>query len=223
MQIQEYADRDMLAIGLADVMAGALKNALLTHPTVSLAVPGGTTPGPIFDVLSATPLEWDRVTVLLTDERWVPDDHERSNAGLIRARLIQNKASAARFVPYFRAGQTAHEACSALSEEVQTHLPLSVMLVGMGADMHTASLFPGARGLTEALASDAPAICAIDTDSQPEPRITISAPALNGAMEKHLVIFGNEKRRALETAMGLSPEEAPIKAVINKGVVHWAA
>ena len=84
------------------------------------------------------------------------------------------------------------------------------------------ALFPGAEGLENALSSAAPALCAVTPESQPEPRITLSAPVLNGALEKHLVIFGDEKRTALETALSLPPEDAPIGAVITGGTVHWA-
>ncbi|MEM9576858.1 MAG: 6-phosphogluconolactonase [Pseudomonadota bacterium] len=222
MQFIDYADRDLAAMGLADAMASALKNSLLTHETASLAVPGGTTPGPVFDILSAADLAWDWVTVLLTDERWVPEDHERSNAGLIRARLLQNRAAEARFLPYYRTGMTVPEACAQLSTEFAPYFPLSLLVLGMGADMHTASLFPGADGLDAALRPDAPAVCAISTDSQPEPRITLSAPVLNGALEKHLVIFGDDKKAALENAKGRAPEDAPISAVMQGGTVHWA-
>ncbi|MEP0961615.1 MAG: 6-phosphogluconolactonase [Roseobacter sp.] len=220
--LQKYADRDMLAMGLADILASALRKSLLTNATASLAVPGGTTPGPIFDVLSAVDLDWKRVTVMLTDERWVPDTHERSNAGLIRSRLLQGPAQKATFLPFFKEGLTAQEATSELSDELSAHLPLSLVLLGMGADMHTASLFPGADGLAEALKPDANAVCAVAPDSQPERRITLSAPVLNGAMDKHLVIFGQDKRDALENAIKRQPQEAPISAVISGGTVHWA-
>ena len=102
-------------------------------------------------------------------------------------------------------------------------MPISVLVLGMGADMHTASLFPGAGGLKEAMARNAPLVCPIEAAGQPEMRITLSRPALDGAMSKHLVIFGDEKRAALERAMQLSAHEAPIGAVIEGGTVHWAA
>jgi 6-phosphogluconolactonase len=223
MQIKEYSDRDMVAIYLSNVLAGALKKCLLHHPFASFAVPGGTSPGPIFDVLSATDLEWDRVHVMLTDERWVPEDHERSNARLVRERLLQGQAAAASFLPFFRSGMSAQEAAAGLSADLKDELPISLLLLGMGTDMHTASLFLGADGLEAAMAPRAPAVCAIAADSQPETRITLSAQVLNGAMEKHLVIYGNEKREAFEKAMRLDPLEAPISAVMDGGTVHWAA
>lgn len=222
MQIIDYPDRDAAALALADILAASLAGHLARHSRASLAVPGGTTPGPIFDHLCAAGLDWARVTILLTDERWVPDDSPRSNAGLIRARLMQGPAARASFIPFYKAGFSAEAATPILSRDLEAHFPLSVLLLGMGADMHTASLFPGAPGLAAALSPDAPALCAVSPESQPEPRITLSARVLNTAAEKHLVIFGEDKRVALQQSVTLTPQEAPISAVIEKGTVHWA-
>ena len=223
MQIIEYIDRDLAAIGVADTLASGLKKALSIQQKVSLAVPGGTTPGPVFDVLCAAELDWPRVTIMLTDERWVPEDHARSNAALIKSRLMQGPAAKAHFLPFYTHGKTAHVAAAALSEKLSAQMPLSMVVLGMGNDMHTASLFPGAKGLAEALHPDAPALCPIEAESQPDVRMTLSAAALNGALEKHLIIFGQDKRTALERAIGQPPEQAPIAAVIQGGTVHWAA
>ncbi|MFK7764085.1 MAG: 6-phosphogluconolactonase [Roseobacter sp.] len=222
MDFVEYADRDTAARALAGQVAVALKTQLLEHERVSLAVPGGTTPGPIFDALAASDLAWSRVTIMLTDERWVPDDHARSNAGLIRTRLLQGPAAQAQFLPFFRAGQSAEDAAPQLSTELASCFPLSLLVLGMGADMHTASLFPGADGLHQALSPDAPAICAIRAESQPDTRITLSAPILSGAQEKHAIIFGDDKRRAWQDARNLPAQDAPIAAVMDGGTVHWA-
>ena len=92
----------------------------------------------------------------------------------------------------------------------------------MGADMHTASLFPGADKLAEALDPKAPALMAMRAPGAPEPRITLTAPVLDGAMSKHIIIFGAEKREALERARHLKPSEAPVAAVLSQAQVHWA-
>ena len=223
MKFNEYTDKDIVIMTVSDALAGALKKALLVHETVSFAVSGGTTPGPIFDALSAVELAWDRVHVMLTDERWVPEDHARSNAALVRQRLLAGPAAAATFVPFFRADMTAQEAAPEISKALAGDMPLSVVLLGMGEDMHTASLFPGADGLAAAMQKDAPMVCAVSPASQPEPRISLSASALHGALETHLVIYGAAKRVALEKAMTLPDLEAPIGAVIKGGTVHWAA
>ncbi|MDW3225681.1 MAG: 6-phosphogluconolactonase [Paracoccaceae bacterium] len=223
MKFIENADRDMAIMNVAHALTSDLRKCLLQHEFASFAVPGGTTPGPIFDAMSSVDIDWHRVHVMLTDERWVPEDHARSNAGLVQARLLTGRAAAATFVSYYRDGLSAQAAASQVSEALVGEVPISVLLLGMGADMHTASLFPGAPGLAEAMAPGAPLLCAVSPEDQPEDRISLSASALNGAMDKHLVIFGQDKRAALERAMTLPAQEAPIGAVINGGIVHWAA
>lgn len=221
MKFVEYADREMLAMGLADVLAGALKNALLGSDAVSFVVPGGTTPGPIFDSLCAADLDWSRVLVMLSDERWVPADHDRSNAKLLREHLFVGRAADAHFVPFHMEGHTPAAAASILSGQLADKMPISLLLLGMGADMHTASLFPGAEGLAAMLAEDAPLVVPVSVAGQ-EPRISFSGPALGSAMSKHLVIYGDEKRQALENARNLNAELAPIKVVLDGLTVHWA-
>ncbi|WP_299141048.1 6-phosphogluconolactonase [uncultured Tateyamaria sp.] len=221
MKLIEYPDRELLAMGLADVLASELKNCLLVHASASFVVPGGTTPGPIFDSLCAADVDWARVHVLLSDERWVPEDHDRSNAKLLRERLFQSRAEQAQFVPFHQVGETPASAAPGLSERLAEHMPISVLLLGMGADMHTASLFPGAEGLEAMLAADAPLVVPVTVAGQ-EPRISFSGPALAGAMAKHLVIFGSDKRAALERAQGSSVTDAPIRAVMDGLTVHWA-
>ncbi|WP_299725716.1 6-phosphogluconolactonase [uncultured Tateyamaria sp.] len=221
MRLQEYPDREMLAMGLADELASELKNCLLVHEWSSFVVPGGTTPGPIFDSLCAAALEWDRVHVMLSDERWVPEDHDRSNAKLLKEHLFVDRAAAATFIPFHMPGQTPETAAPALSEKLADQMPISLLLLGMGADMHTASLFPGAEGLDRMMADDAPLVVPVSVAGQ-EPRISFSGRALAGAMAKHLVIYGDEKRRALEAAQSMSPLEAPINAVMDGLIVHWA-
>ena len=222
MNIVEYADRDMLAIDVANVLAGQIKAALLHHDTVAFAVPGGTTPGPIFDGLCAADLDWDRVRVLPTDERCVPADSDRSNERLIRERLLTGRAATAHYIPLYLPGTAPEDALPEIEAVIAPVLPLSVLVLGMGEDMHTASLFPGMSGLAAALDIHAPPLVVARTEVQPEPRISLSGPVLDGALSKHLVIFGAAKRDALDRALSLPPEEAPIGAVLSGMTVHWA-
>jgi 6-phosphogluconolactonase len=147
MKLVEYPDREMMMIDLANVLAGTINQCLMTGERCTLVVPGGTTPGPVFEALCAASLGWERVDVLLTDERWVDEDDERSNAALLRRTLLRDHAAGARFHPFFREGTTPEEAAPGLSDKITPLLPVDVLLLGMGADMHTASLFPGAEGL----------------------------------------------------------------------------
>jgi len=223
MKLIEYPDREMMMIDLANQLAGELSAALTHQDTVSLAVPGGTTPGPIFDVLCAADLDWDRVDVMLSDERWVPETSERSNTALLRERLLVGRAAAARYLPLYAQAATPEEKLPELARSIEPELPLSVLLLGMGTDMHTASLFPGADRLADAMAPDAPVLMAMRAPGAPEPRITLTARVLRDAISKHIVITGDEKRKALETARKLhDPLQAPISAVLTGATVHWA-
>jgi len=221
MSFQEYSDREMLIIEVAQKIVGDLKTALLTQENVSFVVPGGTTPGPIFDILCAADIEWNRVHVMLSDERWVPDDNDRSNAKLLRDRLLVNRAAAAKFTPFYVPDVEVADACKDVSEKLKSEWPISVLVLGMRADMHTASLFPQANGLDAALSADADALLPIQAEGQ-EQRVTLSAPVLNSAISKHIVIFGDDKRAALDVAKGSLPEVAPVAAVLDGATIHWA-
>ena len=220
--LQTYPDREMLAMDLANKLAGDLRTQLQHEDRVVLAVPGGTSPGPIFDDLCAADLDWSRVDVMLTDERWVPEDSPRSNTRLIRERLLVDRAAAARMLPLYAPAHEPEEVLAEIEAQISGELPLAVVLLGMGADMHTASIFPGADKLDAALASDAPILLPMRAPGAPEPRITLSARVLNEAIRKHVLIFGDEKRDALNNARGKSPKDAPINAVLSGAQVHWA-
>ena len=110
-----------------------------------------------------------------------------------------------------------------LQERIERNLPISVLLFGMGADMHTASLFPGGDNLEKALSSNAPTLLPMRAEGALEARITLTAQVLNRSRIKHLVIFGKEKRTALEKAIDLPNRLAPISAILPGASVHWAA
>ncbi|WP_299420866.1 6-phosphogluconolactonase [uncultured Shimia sp.] len=221
MNFNTYPDAEMMAMDVASVLADDLAEALHNKDRVVLAVPGGTTPGPIFDALSAVDLDWDRVDVILTDERWVPEDHERSNSALVKSRLLTNRAMAARYLPLYAPADAPEKVLAELETTILGALPVDVALLGMGADMHTASLFPGADGLNAALASDAPVLVPIRREDLPDVRITLSARVLDAAVRKHILIKGADKRDALQAAQKLSKEEAPIKSISSGAEVHW--
>ena len=221
MKIVEYPDRDMMAIDLAQTLAGELNATLMHEDHATFVVPGGTTPAPVFDALCAADLEWDRINVMLSDERWVPSDHPRSNTRLLHDHLLVGPAAAAHVLPMYAPAEEPELAIGQLTQLIRPHLPISVALLGMGADMHTASLFPDAENLSLALASDAPVLVPMRPKGQPEARVTLSARVLQEALSLHIVATGSDKRAALEKAWGLSPEEAPVAAVLENAIVHW--
>jgi 6-phosphogluconolactonase len=221
MQLETYPDREMMMLSLADKIAGQLGEFLRRDGKATFSVPGGTTPGPIFDTLSGVDLDWANVAVVLNDERWVPEESDRSNTRLVRQRLIRGRAAQARLIPLYAPAEAPEEMLPALEDGLRDHLPISVLLLGMGADMHTASLFPGADRLEEALTTQA-LILPMRAEAAGEPRVTLTASVLKAAFNIHILITGPEKRAALERAQTLTPQEAPVRAILDNATVHWA-
>lgn len=220
--ITDYADAEMMVLDLANIIAGELGGVLAHEDRATLVVPGGTTPGPVFDALSAADIGWDRVDVMLTDERWVPEDDPMSNAGLVRRRLLTGRAAAATFLPFYTGAPHPDDTLAEVEAMLVPYLPAAVVLLGMGTDMHTASLFPGADGLAVALDPAAPVLAAIRVPGQDIWRVTLTARVLREALAVHLIVTGAEKRLALDRAAGLAPVMAPVAAISDVAQVHWA-
>ncbi len=222
MEFIEYPDREMLSLSLADRMASQLAQHLRANERASLCVSGGTSPMPVFETLSGTDLDWDRVTVFLNDERWVDGDHKRSNSRLLHRHLLKDKAASAGYIDLYTGDAEPELAEAALAERLAPNLPITVLLLGMGSDMHTASLFPGGDRLAEGLAADAPPVISMRAEGADEPRITLTRPILSGAINIHILIAGPDKREALDRALKLDPIDAPVRAFLDVATVHWA-
>jgi 6-phosphogluconolactonase len=216
IQLHPFADGDAVAQALAQAVADDLRAALALRGNASLALSGGTTPRRFLQALSQQPLDWSRVTVTLVDERWVADDHERSNARLLKEYLLQGAAAQARFVPLFRPAATPDEVLQAVAADLP--LPLDVAVLGMGSDGHTASFFPGGDRLAEALdpAGDA-VVLPMRAPGAGEPRITLTLPVLRDAGRLYLHIEGGEKRQVLQQALSGQGGGAgyPMRAVLQ--------
>ena len=219
----EYNDREELVSSVAKILAYDLIASIKDRENVMFSVPGGSTPGPIFDKLCEFDLDWRRVSIILNDERWVPESNERSNTKLLRERLLIKKATLATYISMYSDTITPELAIPKLKKRVDPNLPISVLLFGMGADMHTASLFPGGDKLEEALSNNAPTLLPMRAAGAMEARMTLTAQVLNSSRFKHLVIFGEEKRKAFEKAIDLPNSIAPVSAILPGASVHWAA
>ncbi|MDA9673176.1 6-phosphogluconolactonase [Paracoccaceae bacterium] len=219
----EYNDREELVSSVAKILAYDLIASIEDRENVMFSVPGGSTPGPIFDKLCEFDLDWRRVSIILNDERWVPESNERSNTKLLRERLLIKKATLATYISMYSDTITPELGIPKLKKRVDPNLPISVLLFGMGADMHTASLFPGGDKLEEALSNNAPTLLPMRAAGAMEARMTLTAQVLNSSRFKHLVIFGEEKRKAFEKAIDLPNSIAPVSAILPGASVHWAA
>lgn len=219
----KYDSRAELFKGLASVVEAQLRAALAQKGRATLAVPGGTTPAPFFAHLRIADLDWANVTVLLTDERFVPESSDRSNTRLLRENLLQDQAAKAVLVLFYQPADAPEDVLTNLQSGVSAVLPLDVCVLGMGADMHTASIFPEADLLAEALADDAPVVLPMRAPNALEPRLTLTAPVLRGAGHVHILIAGTEKQAAFEQARAAGTTlEAPIKIVQEQAQTHYA-
>ena len=223
MSFIAYDDFGGLIAALTDAITTALARDIAQRGRASLALPGGDTPGPLYDALAARPLDWSAVTVMLTDERWVAEDHPRSNTAFLKSRLLTGAARDADFLPFYNELGMDVKVISSLSDQVSHHLPLSVLVLGMGEDMHCASLFPGASELPSAAAPDAPSLSAMTPQDGLEPRITLTVPALRSAGQTHILIKGDGKRAAWQRAAQTDPTQAPVAHFIPHATTHWTA
>ena len=224
--LQEYPDRETMVWGLAELVGDQLRAAHASHGRATLSVPGGSTPGPFLEALSEADLDCPEIDVLLTDERMVGEHSTRSNTRLVRETLLQGPARNADLIHYHAAGTRIELVLDTIRERVDRVLPLDVAVLGMGTDLHTASLFPGAPELADALKDDAPSLMIVRPPGQPEGRVTLSARVLRDARTIHVLIMGREKRVALDQALQDGPvEEAPIRAALTAPcpvTVHYA-
>lgn len=222
----QYPDRALMMRDLAELVADQLADALAERGIATLVVPGGTTPGPFLAALSKADLNWAQVRIMLSDERFVPESSDRSNTRLLRETLLQNNAAAAQLIPLVADGTAPEDVLDSLRAGVSAALPIDVLVLGMGTDMHTASIFPGADNLAAALCADAPALVAMRAPGAPEPRITLSAPVLRAARNIHLLLTGIEKQTALAKALLEGPQiEAPVRAILSAPThidIHYA-
>lgn len=209
-----FEAREALAEGLARDVGEELARAIEAKGKATLAVSGGTTPKLFFEKLSQIDIPWSRVSVTLVDERQVPESSGRSNARLVRAHLLQNKAAAARFVPLV--GNPDAEKLPAFD----------VAVLGMGNDGHTASFFPGGDTLAEAIdPGTSKRLIAISAPGAGEPRLTFTLPVLESAARLALHIEGAEKKQVLKHALGDGPQEdMPVRAVLRSATpvtLYW--
>ncbi len=213
---------------LAKEISNELKAILDQKATAILAVPGGSTPKLFFEKLNLIDLHWERVIVLLTDERFVPESDKASNSGFVRTHLLKNCASKARLLNFFEPDCSIEKLAGAMSGKLKSLLPIDLCILGMGSDMHTASIFPDADRLNDALDlySDH-VLVPISSPSITENRLTLTAKVIRSASKLHLLITGCKKKAALDFALKSTDEwnEAPIRSVLfmDKDIkIHYA-
>lgn len=226
--MHRFASPAALAATLAADVRLALAKALCTHENAVMAVSGGSTPKAFFKALSHEKMDWARVSINLVDERCVPVDSDQLNAHLVGDYLMQNAAKAAGFVPlYDHAALNAKDAARRAAGQLPER-GYDVIILGMGADGHTASLFPNGDCLAEGLNLGSKAgIIAMRAPGAGVPRLTLTLAEILRAGRVILHIEGDDKLAVLEEALaGDDAYDMPIRAVLHHhGValeIYWA-
>lgn len=219
-----FASAAEAARALAAAVAGQLNGALKARPQASLVVSGGRSPIAFFHCLRQMPVEWARVRISLADERWLPPRHPDSNACLVSEHLLQG-AAAAQFVPLWNGAATPSQAVAERQQALRAlPRPFDAVVLGMGEDGHTASLFPGAAGLAAALdPAGVDTLVAIDPPGAPYPRLSLTLAALLDSRQLYLPLSGDRKRAIYRQARDeCRPLTLPVAAVLCQATVPVA-
>ncbi|MDJ0917959.1 MAG: 6-phosphogluconolactonase [Woeseiaceae bacterium] len=223
-----FESREAASISAADFLASCMERRLEQQRRASFIITGGSSPGRCYEALSEKELDWDRVDIVLSDERWVPADHEDSNERQARQTLMQGNAAAATLHPMYSAEADIKVRVEELNAELRMlPIPFSVALLGMGEDGHFASLFPDANDLESGLSADHPELCmAVNTKASPHPRLSLTMSAISRSDAIVLLIFGEAKKTVIEKAKA-GDMSYPVTRLLRqkKAPVHvyWAA
>lgn len=227
MELLDFADRETASIAAAHALATHIESRLRSDAEARLVVSGGSTPVDCFRALARMPLDWSKIGIYLSDERWIEPASKDSNERLARELLLTGAAAVARLVSVYRPGQSIEARCAELDAEIRA-LPtaFAATLLGMGDDGHFASLFPDAANLDAGLDPNGAARClAVDTAASPLRRVSLTLAALARSDAILLLIFGDTKRRVLEQARdgaGDYPIASLLALETTPITVYWA-
>lgn len=229
VHIKKFPESTQLVTELAEYIGTLLTAGITNNGRASLAVSGGSTPVQLFRHLSGLDIPWQEVIIALVDERWVEPAADDSNEHLVRTHLLKDRAAAATFIGMKNSEATAgagERGCEQLLQKVPR--PFDVLILGMGGDGHTASLFPGAEKLAAATDMESGRTCmGIAPLTAPHERMTLTLPAILDCRQIILHITGEQKKEVLDKAMQDGPaEEMPIRYVLRQQKtslsVYWA-
>jgi len=228
-QLNDFSSRTQLDAALAENVSQILQSAIAARGKASIAVSGGSTPKGFFKVLSNKAIDWQKVTITLADERWVDMNDDASNTRLVHENLLQNNAAAAKFFHLKQGEHLCDETLADLNLAANnTLLPLDVLILGMGEDGHTASLFPCSDQIEQALdKSNKSALMKVEPKTAPHQRITFSFATLKQSKNTFLHVCGTSKKQVLDKALAATNIfDMPIRAFLqDKNIdtqVFWA-
>ena len=219
-QIRKFENSTLLNEEFSQEIADKLQAGINESGSATLLVSGGNTPKPMFLMLSKKDIEWNKVNIALVDDRWVELSDPASNEAMVNEALLINKASVANFVGMKTEHQNAFDAELAVSNKFESvKRPFDVVILGMGEDGHTASIFPCCAQLDEALTTNKD-IMATEPTTAPHQRMTFTKSALLNSKQLYLHLVGESKETVLlDVAAGSDEKQAPIRAFLNQSNV----
>ncbi len=226
MNLQQFQSRNELNSQLTEDIVAQLNSAIENRGCALLAVSGGNSPKPVFEKLSQQAIDWSKVTITLVDERWVDDTHPDSNAKLVKDYLLQNDAASAKFIPLYNGKDSPFEAQAEIDQQLkELNFPFDAVILGLGEDGHTASFFPKADNLQDAIdVNSSKLCCAIEPITAPHARMTFTLAPLLNSQHIFLLVTGASKLPILKQAMNsFKPQDDHkqwLKALPIRTVLH---
>nr|WP_314488982.1 6-phosphogluconolactonase [uncultured Pseudomonas sp.] len=216
-------DSTALAQTLAQNVAARLNRAIERNGRACVVLSGGRSPVPFLERLAQQPLDWSKVTVSLADERWVPVEHDDSNAKLLATHLLQGAAAQATFLGLYQPAADLDSAAQLADAALADLPPIDVLVLGMGDDGHTASLFPDSPHLGEGLARESARRCLpMLAPSVPHQRLSLTRALLASADFTALSIQGQGKLGTLRQALDSDAHSMPIHAFLQDPLdIYW--
>jgi 6-phosphogluconolactonase len=219
----EFPSAPLLAEALAERVVGQLREAIDARGVATLVVSGGKSPIALFQQLVRASLDWSKVVITLADERWVPIEHVDSNEALLRRYLLVGAVAKAKFIGLYRSAESQEKAALAADEALAELPAIDVLVLGMGDDGHTASLFPNSPNLAEALDPQGTRRCwPMLAPTVPHQRLSMSRALLASARHPLLSISGQGKLDTLRTAASGDEATMPVRAFLQSPLeIYW--
>lgn len=227
--LNEYSTPTLLIDDMVKRICHELTNAIVKKGHASIAVSGGKSPIPLFKQLSEQAIAWDKVYITLVDDRWVDENHDSSNEKSVLTYLLQNQAKLANFIGLKNNAKTPYEGEQLTEKKLQEFpLPFDIIILGLGEDGHTASLFPHAENLHQGLdMHSGKLVVGMTPLTAPFDRMTLTLPTILQSHHIYLFLLGQTKRNTLDKALkGNDVDEMPIRAVLQQQhvdvTIFWA-